>query len=63
MTERSPWDFTLPDQTCAGCGLEHPGEGCTLQDGLPLTWCPLCDAPADHDGQCFPAQPPAAGVE
>ena len=34
-----------------------------LQDGLPLTWCPLCDAPADHDGQCFPALPAAAGVE
>ena len=36
QTGRVLWDFTLPDQTCAGCGLEHPGEGCDLQDGLPL---------------------------
>ena len=36
MTERIPWDFTFPDQTCAGCGTEHPGEDCQLQDGLPL---------------------------
>ena len=24
----------FPDQHCRGCGLEHPGEGCGLQDDL-----------------------------
>ena len=25
----------LPDQTCRGCGTEHPGAACELQDALP----------------------------
>ena len=25
----------FPDQTCAGCGVEHPGQDCPLQDVLP----------------------------
>ena len=25
----------LPDQTCRGCGTEHPGAPCELQDALP----------------------------
>ena len=25
----------FPDQTCAGCGAEHPGLPCPLQDALP----------------------------
>ena len=65
MAERIPWDFTLPDQTCAGCGLQHPGEDCKLQDGLPLdegggvvTWCPICGSETDANGQCFEALPP-----
>ena len=28
---RIPWDFSFPDQTCAHCRLEHPGEVCGLE--------------------------------
>lgn len=36
MTAEKLWDWHLPDQACAGCGLERPGQACQLQDGLPI---------------------------
>ena len=31
-TSYGPWEPIFPDQTCPGCGLEHPGEDCREPD-------------------------------
>ena len=33
-TSYGPWEPIFPDQTCAGCGTEHPGLPCDRQEGL-----------------------------
>ena len=33
-TSYGPWGPIFPDQTCAGCGTEHPGLPCDRQEGL-----------------------------
>ena len=33
-TSYRPWEPIFPDQTCAGCGTEHPGLPCDRQEGL-----------------------------